>query len=167
MDLSSSIQAFAAVDDEEKPISYTVKLKDSVENITPAVKRRSIIKLPSKWWTELNDPSNRAAYFQKRTKVRARVMMPRVIPRRFQPLRQSPSPNPFRRCFSTTWRNSGSPAIGLPHDRIRSVIHPIRVRRLNRIPINSTPWSKVLRPSRFDPIESFRLSRTRTISQSD
>ena len=46
------------MDDEETPISYTVKLKDSVENITPAVKRRSIIKLPSKRRPALNDQSN-------------------------------------------------------------------------------------------------------------
>ncbi|CAM4988959.1 unnamed protein product, partial [Rotaria socialis] len=33
-------------DEEDKPISYTVKLKDSDDNSTPSMKRRSIIKLP-------------------------------------------------------------------------------------------------------------------------
>ena len=43
------IQAFSIPDDddEDQPISYTVKLKDSDEGGTPTLKRRSIIKLPS------------------------------------------------------------------------------------------------------------------------
>ncbi len=44
------LQTFpVADDDEETPISYTVKLKDSDDSSTPTMKRRSIIKLPSKF----------------------------------------------------------------------------------------------------------------------
>jgi len=44
--LLKALEAFSTVDDNDEPISYTVKLKDSDDSSTPTMKRRSIIKLP-------------------------------------------------------------------------------------------------------------------------